>query len=81
MCASLPFLPAFYQNHRLKPYQVAALKTVTNKINPFKSSRKTRSNRLETGILGSVQGEGKFLKSGDLTNISGSTDTTQPTMK
>ena len=77
MCASLPVLPAFYQHHRLKPSQVAALKTFTNKINPFSSSRKTRGDRLETGILGSFQGEGKFLETGDLTNISGSTDTTQ----
>ena len=77
ICASLPFLPAFYQHHRLKPSQVAALKTITNKIKPFRSSRKMRHDRLETGILGSVQGEGEFLKSGDLTNITGSTNTTQ----
>ena len=38
-------------------------------------------DRLETGILGSAQGEGRFLESGDLTNISGSTDTTQMTEK
>lgn len=77
MCASLPFLPAFYQHHRLKPPQVAALKTFTDKINPFNSRRKMRDARLETGILGSFQGEGRFLEAGDLTNISGSTDTTQ----
>ena len=81
ICASLPFLPAFYQHHRLKPSQVAALKTITNKIRAFRSGRKTRDARLETGILGSVQGEGKFLQSGDLTNISGSTDMTDLTEK
>lgn len=76
ICASLPCLPAFYKHHRLKPSQVAALKTITNKIKPFSSSRKTSHNHLETGILGSVQGEGKFLKSGDLTNVTTSTSTT-----
>ena len=81
ICASLPFLPAFYQHHRLKPSQVAALKTITNKIRPFRFGRKMSDDRLESGILGSVQGEGRFLKSGDLTNISGSTDTTQMTEK
>ena len=81
ICASLPFLPAFYHHHRLKPSQVAALKTITNKIKPFRSSRKMRDDRLETGLLGSAQGEGKFLKSGDLSNITGTTDTTQLTEK
>ena len=81
ICASLPFLPAFYQHHHLKPSQVAALRTITNRIKPFRFGRKMSSDRLETGILGSVQGEGRFLKSGDLTNISGSTDTTQSTEK
>lgn len=81
ICASLPFLPALYQHHRLKPSQVAALKTMTNRIKPFRIGRKISSDRLETGILGSVQGEGRFLKSGDLTNISGSTETTQWTEK
>ena len=81
ICASLPFLPAFYQHHRLKPSQVAALRTITNKIKPFRFGRKMSDDRLETGILGSAQGEGRFLKSGDLTNISGSTDTTQMTEK
>ena len=76
ICASLPFLPAFYQHHRLKPSQVAALKTITNKINPFRFERKMSDDRFETGILGSAQGEGRFLKSGDLTNITGSTDST-----
>lgn len=76
ICASLPFLPAFYQHHRLKPSQVAALKTITNRIKPFRFGRKMSGDRLETGILGSVQGEGKFLKSGDLTDITASTDTT-----
>ena len=75
ICASLPFLPAFYQHYRLKPSQVAALKTMTNKIKPFRSNRKISDDRLGTQILGSAQGEGKFLKSGDLTNITGSTDT------
>lgn len=79
ICASLPFLPAFYQYHRLKPSQLAVLKTITNKIKHFRSSSKTRDNCLETGILGSVQGEGKFLESGDLTNITGSTNITQLT--
>ena len=79
ICASLPFLPALYQHHRLKPSQLAALKTSTNKIKLFQSSPKMRDDRLETGILGSVQGEGKFLVSGDLTNITGSTNTTQLT--
>ena len=79
ICASLPFLPAFYQHYHLKPSQVAALKTITNRINPFRSSRKMRDNLLENGILGSVQGEGKFLESGDLSNITGSTDTIQLT--
>lgn len=79
ICASLPFLPAFYQHYHLKPSQVAALKTITNRINPFRSSRKMRDNLLESGILGSVQGEGKFLESGDLSNITGSTDTIQLT--
>ena len=68
ICASLPFLPAFYQNHRLKLSQVAALKTMTKKIKPFRSSRKVRHDRLETGILGSAQGEGKFLESSDLSD-------------
>ena len=36
-----------------------------------------RDDRLETGLLGSAQGEGRFLKSGDLSNITGTTDTTQ----
>ena len=81
ICASLPFLPAFYQHHRLKPSQVAALKTITNKIKPFRFGRKMSDDRLETGILGSAQGEGKFLQSGDLTDITGSTDTTQLTEK
>lgn len=77
ICASLPFSPAFYQHHRLKPSQVAALKTITNKLKPFRSSRKVGVDHLETGLIGSVQGEGKFLKSGDLTDITGSTDTIQ----
>ena len=77
MCASLPFLPAFYQHHRLKPPQIAALKTFTNKIKPFSSRRNMRDDHLETGILSSFKGEGKFLETGDLTNISVSTDRTQ----
>ena len=81
ICASLPFLPAFYQHHRLKPSQVAALKTFTNRIRPLRFGRKVSSDRLETGILGSVQGEGRFLESGDLTNITGSTETSQFTEK
>ena len=81
ICASLPFLPAFYQHHRLEPSPVAAFKTITNKFKPFRSSRNMRDDRLETGILGSVQGEGKFLESGDLTDITGSTNTTQLTEK
>lgn len=68
ICASLPFLPAFFQRHRLKPSHVTALRTFTNKIKPFRSSRKMRDDRLETGILGSAQGEGKFLESSDLTD-------------
>lgn len=76
ICASLPFLPGFYQHHRLKPSQVAALKTITNKVKPFRSSPKMSDNRLETGILESVQGVGKFLESRDLTNRTGSTNTT-----
>lgn len=68
ICASLPFLPAFYQYHRLKASQLAALQTITKKMKQFRSSSKTRDNRLAAGILGSVQGEGKFLESGDLTN-------------
>ena len=79
ICACLPFLPSFYKHHRLKPSQVAALKTMTNKIIPFRSSSKTMHHRLETGILGPVQGEGKFLESSDLFNKSGSTNTTQQT--
>ena len=79
ICASLPFLPAFYQHYHLKSSQVAALKTITNRINPFRSSRKMRDHLLESGILGSVQGEGKFLESGDLSHITGSTDTIQLT--
>ena len=79
VCASLPYLPAFYHPHRLKHSQVSALKTLTNKMNPFRSRRKTRDDRLETGILGSVQGEGKFLESGDLTDITGSTNRNQLT--
>ncbi len=77
--ASLPYLPAFYHHHRLKHFQVSALKTLTNKMNPFRLRRKMRDDRLETGILGSVQGEGKFLKSSDLNDISGSTNTIQLT--
>lgn len=76
ICASLPFLPAFYQHHRLKPSQVAALKTITNRIAPLRFGRRTSGDRLETGILGSARGEGRFLKSGDLTDITASTDTT-----
>ncbi|KAL9100424.1 MAG: hypothetical protein Q9163_004206 [Psora crenata] len=79
ICASLPFLPAFYHHHRLRPSQVAALKNATNKITPFRSTRKMRDDRLETDILGSIEGEGKFLKSGNLTNITGSDGTTQLT--
>ena len=81
ICASLPFLPAFCQHHRLKLSKVAALGTITNKIKTFRSSRKMRRGYLETGILGSVQGGGKFSKSGDLTNITKSSDTTQLTEK
>ena len=76
ICASLPFLPGFYQHYRLKPSQVAALKTLTNKIKSFRSSPKMRDDHLETGILGSVQGAGKFLESSDLTNRTGSTNMT-----
>lgn len=77
ICASLPTLPAFYKHHRLKPAQVAALKTFTKKFKSSRSSRTLRDNRLETGILGSVEGEGKFLATGDLTNITLSTEATR----
>ncbi|KAL8685955.1 MAG: hypothetical protein Q9218_007442 [Villophora microphyllina] len=74
ICACLPSLAVFYRHHRLKPGQVATLKTFTNKLVP--SSRKSKQDRLETRILGSVKGDGNFLKSGDLTDINTSTDTT-----
>ncbi|KAL8967267.1 MAG: hypothetical protein Q9197_005523 [Variospora fuerteventurae] len=77
ICASLPTLPAFYKHHRLKPAQVAALRTMTNKFRPFRSSRTARNDCLDTAILGSAKGEGKFLTSGDLTNITASTDVTR----
>ncbi|KAL8652303.1 MAG: hypothetical protein Q9210_002761 [Variospora velana] len=77
ICASLPTLPAFYKHHRLKPAQLAALRTMTNKFRPFRSSRTARNDRLDTAILGSAKGEGKFLTSGDLTNITASTDVTR----
>ncbi|KAL6718612.1 hypothetical protein ACLMJK_002846 [Lecanora helva] len=74
ICASLPSLAAFYRHHRLKPPQLAAVKNFSAKMNPFKASRKTDIGLLETSILGSVEGEGKFLKTGDLTNVSGTID-------
>lgn len=33
--------------------------------------------RLETRILGTAKGDGKFLKAGDLTDVAASTETTQ----
>ena len=77
ICACLPSLAAFYRHHRLKPSHIAAIKTITYRVNPFRSSRKVRDHRLETHILGSAQGEGKFLKSGDLSNITDLSDTHQ----
>ncbi|KAI4286715.1 MAG: hypothetical protein L6R35_004031 [Caloplaca aegaea] len=77
ICASLPTLPAFYKHHRLKPAQLAALRTMTNKFRPFRSSRTARNDCLDTAILGSAKGEGKFLTSGDLTKITASTDVTR----
>ena len=81
ICACLPSLAAFYRHHRLKPSQVVALKSFSSKLSPYRLGRKIKNGRLETQILGSVQGDGKFLNSGDLTNITGSTDTTQMTEK
>ncbi|MCJ1241563.1 hypothetical protein MMC14_009569 [Varicellaria rhodocarpa] len=77
ICACLPSLAAFYRHHRLKLSHVAVIKTITYRVNPFRLSRKARDHRLGTHILGSAQGEGKFLKSGDLSNITESSDTTQ----
>ena len=51
-----------------------ALKTMTDRLNPFKSSRRTTDRRLGTHVLGSIQGEGKFLNTGDLTDVSASID-------
>ena len=81
ICASLPFLPAFYHHHHLKPSHVAAVRSITNRIRPFRSSRKMRDDHLETGILGSIQGEGKFLRNDELSDLTGSTTTTQLTEK
>lgn len=68
ICASLPFLPAFHQRYRFKSSRVAALRTFTNRIKPFRSSGKMIEDRLETGMLESAQGECKFLESSDLTS-------------
>ena len=46
-----------------------AIKTMTNRLNPFKSVRKTTDRRIGTHVLGSIQGEGKFLNPGDLTDV------------
>lgn len=78
ICASLPSLPALYKHHRLKPARMAAFRTITKKFKPFGSSRTLRDgDRLETGILGSMEGEGKFLASSDLDKITISTGETQ----
>ena len=67
ICACLPYFATFYRHHRLTENQVTAIKQFTYKISPFKSSRrsKTSNHRLGTDILGSVEGEGKFLKTAD----------------
>ncbi|KAL8850687.1 MAG: hypothetical protein Q9221_004335 [Calogaya cf. arnoldii] len=57
---------------------VAAFRTITNKFQPFGSRRMLRDEgRLETGILGSMEGDGKFLTSSDLSRITISADGTE----
>ncbi|KAI4240728.1 MAG: hypothetical protein L6R40_004973 [Gallowayella cf. fulva] len=74
ICASLPTLPAFYQHCRLKAPPLAAFQTFTNRFKTLGSSRTQKDHRLETGILESAQGEGKFLTAGDLINMTVSTE-------
>ena len=79
ICAFFPSLPGFYLRHRLKPSQVVALKTVTNRVTPFQVKPKMTDDCLETGILELAQGEGKCLESSDMSNRTGSTNTARQT--
>ena len=65
ICGSLPYLAIFYRHHRK---QFTAIRNFTSRASPFKNIR-TDDRHLGTHILGSAQGEGKFLRSDDISNV------------
>ena len=81
ICACLPHLATFYRHHFSKYDKVAAIKTFTSRINPFRLGKKSAEHRLGTHILGSARGEGKFLKSDDFSNATTLTTATASSME
>lgn len=83
ICGCMPYLAGYFRRLHLKSIQIPLLKSITHRISSTFSRRfghykkSSTFNRmdshpknehyLETNILGSVQGKGRFLDSGNHT--------------
>lgn len=67
MCSCLPVTGPIFREYNLGSFSFAKLKPIMSFKNTFHRMKKqpAKDIRLETGILGSAIGDGKFLKTGD----------------
>lgn len=69
ICSCLPVTTPIFRKHNLGFLPFAKLKSTLSFQNNFhrKKNRSAKNDRLETSILGSALGDGRFLESDDLT--------------